>query len=317
MSKLIAQPVTFTGSLPQTNITVSCDAVPPPDTLTAVGCTSSAPFVFLNEIHYDNQGGDTGEFIEVVGSAGFDLSACSIELYNGSNGSMYNSINLSGMIDDETMGFGAVSFPISGIQNGAPDSFALICNGAVVEFLSYEGAFTATGGTANGMMSTDIGVSEPGNTPIGQSLKRVNLFFDNPGCAIADFQWAGPDVASPGAINPGQSFDPNDCQGTSNAATVVLNEVTTPGACAGEYTIVRTWTATDACGSTAQYTQTVNVEDNTPPTFINPPADMVVDCGTPIPAAPLVLASDNCNIGSTTPSAWINELHYDNTGGDV
>ena len=45
-------------------------------------------------------------------------------------------------------------------------------SGVVVEFLSYEGTFTAVGGAANGMTSTDIGVSQAGNEPIGASIFR-------------------------------------------------------------------------------------------------------------------------------------------------
>src|SRR5256885_14744382 len=44
-------------------------------------------------------------------------------------------------------------------------------DGHVVEFLSYEGAFTAAGGPADGMTSIDIGVAES-SSPVGQSLAR-------------------------------------------------------------------------------------------------------------------------------------------------
>ena len=45
----------------------------------------------INEIHYDNAGGDTGEFIEIRVEAGADISGLSVELYNGSNGTVYNT----------------------------------------------------------------------------------------------------------------------------------------------------------------------------------------------------------------------------------
>ncbi|MGZ8869334.1 MAG: endonuclease, partial [Thermoanaerobaculia bacterium] len=41
------------------------------------------PAVFINEFHYDNTGGDTGEFIEIAGPAGTNLTGYVIELYNG------------------------------------------------------------------------------------------------------------------------------------------------------------------------------------------------------------------------------------------
>ncbi|MFT5264407.1 MAG: hypothetical protein ACI8YQ_003153 [Polaribacter sp.] len=318
MGSLFAQPVMFTGTLPDANVTAACDAIPAPATLTAEGCLSIAPFAFLNEIHYDNAGGDVGEFFEVAGLAGFDLSNCSVLLYNGSNGSLYNTINLTGTIDDEGLGFGATFSPLpsNGLQNGGPDGLALVCGGAVVEFLSYEGSFTAVGGAAGGMTSTNIGVSETSGTPIGQSLGRINAVIGNPGCTTADFVWAGPNAESPGTLNPGQSFQAGDCSG-STAAIVTLAEATTPGSCAGEFTLVRTYTATDGCGQTAEFIQTITVEDNTAPTFMDPPADLALDCTDPVPAAATVLASDNCSSGSAVAGVWINEIHYDNTGGDV
>ena len=102
--------------------------------------------IWINEFHYDNAGTDEGEFIEVAGTAGLDLSNYELVLYNGSNGTSYNTMALAGMIDDESNGFGAVSFsyPSNGIQNGAPDGMALVENGTIViQFLSYEGTFVA------------------------------------------------------------------------------------------------------------------------------------------------------------------------------
>lgn len=63
-----------------------------------------------------------------------------------------------------TTGFsvGAVAYPSNGIQNGPNDGVALVCGGAVIQLLSYEGVLTASNGTAAGMNSTDIGVSEAG-----------------------------------------------------------------------------------------------------------------------------------------------------------
>jgi hypothetical protein len=40
--------------------------------------------VFINEIHYDNSGSDTGERIEVVATAGETLGSYRLYLYNGS-----------------------------------------------------------------------------------------------------------------------------------------------------------------------------------------------------------------------------------------
>ena len=108
--------------------------------------------VFINEFHYDNDGADTGEFIEIAGAAGTNLTGWSIVLYNGNGGATYNTVNLSSTIPDQSNGFGTVvvNYPSNGIQNGSPDGIALVDSSSnVVQFLSYEGSFTAAGGPAD------------------------------------------------------------------------------------------------------------------------------------------------------------------------
>jgi hypothetical protein len=59
--------------------------------------------------------------------------------------------------------------------------------------------------------------------------------------------------------------------------SVTYADQVTPGICPQESTIVRTWTATDACGNTVSNTQTITVVDDTPPT-LTVPADVTLDC---------------------------------------
>ncbi len=158
---------------------------------------------WINEIHYDNSGADVGEFVEIAGPAGVNLSSWSIVAYNGSNGTSYKTTSLSGTIANSSNGFGVLSFTISSLQNGAPDGLALVDpDSNVVQFLSYEGSFTATNGPADNITSTDIGVSESGSTSVGQS---VRLSGSN-GCEYADFTWQSPATDTEGSINTGQTF---------------------------------------------------------------------------------------------------------------
>ncbi len=126
----------------------------------------------INEVHYDNAGGDEGEFIEIRVEAGSDVSALSVELYNGANGEVYRTVDVSTGTQTTDGTFDYYVLDIAGIQNGAADGIALIDGGDVVEFLSYEGTLTAENGTAAGQTSTDIGQSEGSGTPIGFSLQR-------------------------------------------------------------------------------------------------------------------------------------------------
>ncbi|HEY0726613.1 MAG TPA: hypothetical protein VGD38_00985, partial [Pyrinomonadaceae bacterium] len=88
----------------------------------------SSSTVFINEIHYDNSGTDTGEFIEIAGPAGTNLTGWRIELYNGNGGARYDNDALSGTIPSQQGGYGTVSlsYPTDGIQNGSPDGIALV-----------------------------------------------------------------------------------------------------------------------------------------------------------------------------------------------
>lgn len=205
------------------------------DGLGSHALTGPAPALWINEFHYDNDGADTGEAIEVAGPAGTDLSGWTLELYNGSGGAIYDTEALAGTIPDVQAGFGMLHVNITGIQNGSPDGIALVHDGAVAQFLSYEGAFTATSGSAIGMLSTDIGVTEPGNTPLGYSLQLVGT-----GTSYDAFEWAAPQPHTFGALNVGQAFDPNaptNPTGTGSAdpasveagQTTLLTVVVTPG----------------------------------------------------------------------------------------
>lgn len=182
--------------------------------LAAMACSgialASAAFaatpVFINELHYDNAGTDVGEAIEIAGPVGTNLSGWKIVLYNGSGGTAYDTRSLTGTIPSNCSGMadGVVvqSSFTNGIQNGSPDGIALVDgNGVVVQFLSYEGSFTATDGPAANMTSTDIGVSESSSADAAQSLQLTGSGSD-----YADFTWQAPATSSFGACNAGQSF---------------------------------------------------------------------------------------------------------------
>ena len=163
-----------------------------------------ATSIFINELHYDNAGGDTGEGVEIAGLAGTNLSGWSLALYNGSSTQLnvYNTISLSGIIPNQQNGFGTLAFFQAGIQNGSPDGLALVNDSnVVIQFLSYEGSFAAASGPAAGLTSMDIGVSEPSNTAIGNSLQLRGT-----GNVFADFAWATSAANTFGSINTGQTF---------------------------------------------------------------------------------------------------------------
>src|SRR5687767_3049072 len=140
--------------------------------LAFAGASHSA--VFVNEIHYDDGGTDANEAVEIVATAGEDLTQFRVVPYNGNGGAPYTpEVTLTaGTSVSCGVSVQIAVAAIAGLQNGNPDGFALVQGAStVIQFLSYEGSFTAVGGPANGMTSTDIGVEEAGNEVDGLSLR--------------------------------------------------------------------------------------------------------------------------------------------------
>ena len=286
---------------------VSCATEPAG--LSSVSQAVSVPQIRFAEIHYDNTGTDTGEAIEVSGPAGADVTGWQVILYNGNGGASYDTKTLSGAIPATcgARGVVVINYPTNGIQNGSPDGMALIdAGGAVVEYLSYEGVFAATNGPANGLTSTDIGVSEAGTEPIGKSLQRHG-----------DGTWTGPIDNTFGACNDNDATPP---------PPVVASVTVTPAT--ATVTVGGTQAFTAAAFDAAQqpipgvtFTWTTSA-----PTIATVNAGGVAT-GVSAGDATITAAAPNGVSGSATlhvdaaqpgfPDTRFSELHYDNTGVDT
>ena len=156
-------------------------------TLLVVSLSSSIAFsassVFISEFHYDNDAGDTGEFVEIYVSTLIDIADVRVDFYNGNDNAIYDSVIGSSMgpftpgslVTLPDGDFRVFSADVPGIQNGSPDGLSVGVSGTLVEFISYEGTLTASGGIADGVTSTDIGVAQSSSsTPISSSLTRTD-----------------------------------------------------------------------------------------------------------------------------------------------
>lgn len=204
----------------ETTINYKTDGAPQDDATTEEA--PATPIAWINEIHYDNDGGDVDELIEIVikNPGNYDLSKFLVNLYNGNGGTSYDTETADDMTEGNTIDtytFFTWSTSANGIQNGAPDGMALSYDGTLIQFLSYEGTFTATDGPANGIESTDIGVSETGTSPNNQSLQ-----LSGSGNAYNDFAWQEPAIATPGTLNNNQ-FLPYETIWTGGASTTDWN----------------------------------------------------------------------------------------------
>ena len=199
----------------------------PPTPLAAKG--------WINEFHYDpSSNPETGEFVEIVLAPGTSNDV-NLVFYNGGSsaasaaaavtytvtplgGTPVAAIPFASLTAGETTSEGyrilSVVLADGSFQNGSPDGLALIIDGVVEEFVSYEGVLTASNGAAAGYTSTDCKVSEVQATP-GTSIQRVG-----PGATGRDFTWIAGATSSRGTANASQNLGATGVQGTGVAAIV-------------------------------------------------------------------------------------------------
>ncbi len=96
--------------------------------------------------------------------------------------------------------------------------------------------------------------------------------------------------------------------------TLTFTDITTPGKCAGSFSVTRTWTASDACGNISNSSQIIHIRDTTAP-LITCPSTITVNndpgiCGATV-VVPQPTIIENCGIPTITNS--VNET--DNASG--
>src|SRR5689334_12450659 len=90
---------------------------------------------FISEIHYDNTGTDTGEFVEVQLPAGTSSAGLSVVAYNGNPATAatpYDTKTLPVVTAPADAPAVAVVDYNGNLQNGSPDGLALVRNGTVL-----------------------------------------------------------------------------------------------------------------------------------------------------------------------------------------
>lgn len=285
------------------------------DTTPRMLINPAADGVRISEIHYDNTGTDAGEAIEVSAPVTTDLTGWRIYLYNGAGGAVYDN-DLLPTSPETVCGDRKVvvlTYPSNGIQNGAPDGIALVDpNGVVVEFLSYEGVMTGVGGPADGITSTDIGVQQNGNEPLGHTLQRTS--------AANTWITAAPDA--PGKFGECNDNGPPPPDEEVVSVTVAPSEATIQQG-AGQQFSAQAFDAegdpianvTFTWSSTAESIATVN------PTGLA--TGVMPGTTTIIATAPNnVTGTASLTVTEPTPPADLppvrfSEIHYDNFGTDI
>ncbi len=171
--------------------------------------------IFINELHYENEGPQQDVGVEVAGPAGIDLSKYELWVYERDNppasASSYIAFKtLAGIIDDEGDGTGAIWVPFPDLNNFA-GSVALYnrVSRKMVQYLAYRHHATAQDGPAVGLSvsplksgTTNIVLQEYPNQDVGRSLQQMG-----DGDCPSDFVWGKAD-ATPGDLNGTQTILP-------------------------------------------------------------------------------------------------------------
>ena len=188
---------------------------------------SSHAAVMINEIDYDQVGSDTAEFIELF-NPDINLVALdgyTLDLVNGTNGSAYNSFDLSGLsiaasgylvLCDNTQAVANCDVDVasaSWIQNGGSngDAVALLFGVTLVDSVVYEGIGSFLGSFAEGDSFTMAD-----SNSITMSIARLPNGIDT-NINASDF--------SSGCITPGSA----NISGTGDCS-VSVNPVPVPAA---------------------------------------------------------------------------------------
>lgn len=152
---------------------------------------------WINEIHYDNTGVDSLEFVEILAAS----NNLKIYAYNGATGLPYDSALVDTLVYHQFSGFRLHVWYPELLQNGPGDGICLTSDDSVIHAIAYEKSFTAIDGPAAGEVFPDIGASEDTYTPIGFSLQ-----ISGKGERPKHFIWEQDSLWTPGKLNKGQQI---------------------------------------------------------------------------------------------------------------
>ncbi len=153
---------------------------------------------------------------------------------------------------------------------------------------------------------TFIDQNTPGNCPQNYSVTRIWTATDNCGntaqcSAMIVVQDIIPPViicatvVSPIACGSTPVFPvPTATDACDANVLVTFSDQNIPGNCPQNFSVIRTWTATDDCGNTAQCSATIVVQDILPPVIICATVISPIACGS-TPVFPMPTATDACD----------------------
>ena len=159
---------------------------------------------YLSEIKY--RGAGSQDFIEVVLDDGADPSAVEVVIYNN-DGTVRSTNDLPGTPDNTIAGSDVYSVQAAVHRMGA---VALVVDGTVVAFVSFDDSVTATEGPADGMTSTQIGTTGQGESLVSTDHGDSYSTSTSPDRGIIPCFLAGTRVETPEGPRAIEHLRPGD-----------------------------------------------------------------------------------------------------------
>ena len=169
------------------------------------GCSYlGGDFVYINELHFTNQGEDIDKGIEIAGQAGINLENYVLAIYSLQS-NLERIINLSGTIDDEGQGYGAVWVPDPGLFFSSAIALVNTVTGVTTDFIAHRvHGVVANDGPAEGQPAYWQGQNEDPNTPVNYSIQRQGDIA----CPNTSQVWLPESPSSRGVLNLEQTMFP-------------------------------------------------------------------------------------------------------------
>ncbi|HXR81797.1 MAG TPA: PKD domain-containing protein, partial [Saprospiraceae bacterium] len=137
--------------------------------------------------------------------------------------------------------------------------------------------------TVTDSLGQSFAVSDTVDLDVLPCLNQVSV---NPVCATPNSP-----IACPGVPVFEEPVVPDSC---GMGILLTFTDVTTPGACPGDYSVTRTWIASDSCGNSGSCSVTIVVEDVLPPTLTCVAQTTPINCPA-VPAFNPPTVSDACD----------------------
>ena len=277
-------PPTLSAAPP--DVTVSCDAIPPPATLTATDGCDPSPIVTFGEVRTAGMCPQSYTLIRTWTAT----DACGNQSTKTQTVTVRDTTApvLSAAPPDAAVSCDAIPAPATLTATDSCDPNPVVrfnevtSAGVCPQSYTLVRTWTATDACGNQSSKTQTLTVRDTTAPVLSA-------------APADVTVSCDAVPAPAILTATDSCDPNP--------SVKFGESKSAGVCPQSYTLVRTWTATDACGNQSSKTQTLTVRDTTAPVLSAAPADATVSCDA-VPAPASLTAADNCD---PNPSVRLDE----------